>query len=236
MSLARNKQIDIFHADWVDGTTFCGDDEIPQVQHQVTETPEKMIPFSEAVKKKIAIDDASKTYVHFFEHDFKFWRFIRTPKKYFKRLRKFAGLISPDISLYLDMPLALLCYHVYLSRAITFFLQKNGFKVIPLIRWSDKRSYRFAFQGIHQQSTVCVSIYGGQNDEEVRKIFYDGFIKMIEIVKPSHILFYGSISSEMKAYCDTKNIVVTEYKPNQRNDKISSHNRGNFIKDLPLFK
>ncbi|MCQ2049832.1 MAG: DUF4417 domain-containing protein [Candidatus Saccharibacteria bacterium] len=236
MSLTRNKQIDIFHADWVDGTTFCGDDEIPQVQHQVTETPEKMIPFSEAVKKKIAIDDASKTYVHFFEHDFKFWRFIRNPRKYFKRLRKFAGLISPDISLYLDMPLALQCYHVYLSRAITFFLQKNGFKVIPLIRWSDKRSYRFAFQGIHQQSTVCVSIYGGQKDEEVRKIFYDGFIKMIEIVKPSRILFYGSIAPNIKSYCEEKNIQITEYKPKQRNDKISVRKIFNNFFDLPLFK
>lgn len=213
MSLTRNKQIDIFHADWVDGTTFCGDDEIPQIQHQVTEIPEKMIPFSEAVKKKIAIDETSKTYVHFFEHDFKFWRFIRNPRKYFKRLRKFAGLISPDISLYLDMPLAMQCYHVYLSRSITFFLQKNGFKVIPLIRWSDGRSYRFAFQGIHQQSTVCVSIYGGQKNDEVRKIFYDGFVKMIETIKPSRILFYGSISSEMKAYCDTKTSLLQNTNP-----------------------
>lgn len=235
MNLIKNKRIDIFHSDWVDGATFCGEDEIPLVRSS-EEVPEGIIPFSEAMNKRNLLSNSRKLYVHFFEHDFKFWSFIRNPRKYFKRLKNYAGLISPDISLYLDMPLTMQEFHVYLSRAITFFLQKNGFKVIPLVRWGDERSYRFVFQGIPYQSTLCVSNYGGVKNEKVRNIFYQGFLKMIETLKPSHILFFGSLAPEMKTYCESRGIQITEYKPNQREHKISMRKTFNFIENLPLFK
>jgi len=234
MNLIRNKRIDVFHSEWVDGATFCGKDEIPLVESS-EEIPEAMIPFSEAVKKKSKAEVTNKIYVHFFEHDFEFWRFILNPKKYIRRLKKYAGVVSPDISIFVDMPRAMQCFHVYVAHAISYFLIKNGIKVIPLVRWAAEPSYEFAFEGCRQQSTICVSAYGNSMGDD-KEMFYKGFYEMVKRLNPACILFYGNMAKDAKAYCESIGIRVVEYKLNRFGDKISTIKSQSDINSLPLFR
>lgn len=60
--------------------------------------------------------------------------------KYIDQFKKYAGVISPDFSLYIDMPLCLQMVNVYLNRAVGCYIQRKGVKVIPNVRWGDERT------------------------------------------------------------------------------------------------
>jgi len=39
---------------------------------------------------------------------------------------------------------------MYRNRAVGYWLQSNGIDIVPNVRWSDERSYSFAFEGLEQ--------------------------------------------------------------------------------------
>ena len=61
--------------------------------------------------------------------------------------------------------------------------------VIPTISWCDERTFDFAFDGIGSGGVVAVSTIGTNGNEET---FVQGYMKMIEIVKPNAVLMYGT--------------------------------------------
>ena len=75
-------------------------------------------------------------------------------------------------------------------------MQSIGCTVYPTILWSDEDSYDFCFDGEPHHSTVCVSSVGTQNNSESRRLFIKGYEKMIEVLQPNTILFYGKIPKE----------------------------------------
>lgn len=232
-----DKRIDIFHLNWIQGAFLCGEDEIPLTVSS-KEIPYGVIPFSVAVRKKKKLSkEAYKCYVHFFEHDYKFARLFHNPKKYLKRLKKFAGVISPDVSVFYNTPKALQRYNVFLSRAISFFLQKNGINVISLARWGKENSYQFAFCGLEQNSSIFVSPYGCTGDKEENDVFYSGFWEMIKRVHPSRILFFGTATLDIRNLCSYMSIQLVEYKIKSYGDKISlRRDDSTSYLSLPLFK
>jgi len=231
-----DKRIDEFHLDWIEGAFLCGEDEVPLIV-SCKDLPIGLIPFSVAVRRKKLPAEAFNCFVHFFEHDYKFLRLLRNPRKYLKRLKKFAGVVSPDVSVFYDTPKVVQRHNVFLSRAISFFLLKNGIKVIPLARWGKENSYSFAFCGLEQNSTIFVSPYGCREDDEESDVFYSGFLELIKQVRPKVILYFGVAPQEIRNYCDYKSIQLVEYKINSRGDKVS-HQRTNSSShlSLPLFK
>lgn len=56
--------------------------------------------------------------VHFFISDYQFERIWREPARYIKILKNFPCVLTPDFSLYTDMPIALQVYNVYRSHLI----------------------------------------------------------------------------------------------------------------------
>lgn len=236
IKLKRDKRLDVFQAYLVEGANFCGEFEIPLVGN-TNVVPELMVPFSVAMSKEYKPKHPERLFVHFFENDYKFLAFARNPKRYLKRLKKYAGIVATDLSIYFDLPRALKPSQTFYSRALTYFCQQNGLTVVPLVRFDkDEFSYRFLFDGIRNPQSLFVSPYGCQDDEQSRKIFYDGLVKMIDKLRPKTILFFGKMPEEMKAYCQMKNIEVAEYKVNTRGNKISSRiTINNDISDLPLF-
>lgn len=236
IKLKKDKRLDVFQAYLVEGAEFRGEFEIPLVGN-TDAIPDLMLPFSIAMSKKHVLKHPERYFVHFFESDYKFIAFVRNPKRYLKRLKRYAGLIAPDLSIYYDMPQALKLSQIYYARALTFFCQQNGLTVIPLARFDkDEFSYRFLFDGIENPDCVFVSPYGCQGEQSTREVFYNGLKKMIDKLHPKTLLFFGIMPNDMKAYCGLKRIYVVEYNINKRGDKTTSRiiNDDN-IKNLPLF-
>ena len=90
---------DVFRAFLVKNATYEGYLEIPCIK-KTEEIPNRLIPFSKAVGSH-----DYDAWVHFYEDDVSFERLWNQPSKYLPILKKFKGVITPDFSVYRDMPL-----------------------------------------------------------------------------------------------------------------------------------
>lgn len=157
MKIKSNKNIidDGFNAELVENAIFTGLLEIPLIRKPSEFIiPKSMIPFSERNKSV-----NHEEFICFYEHDIRFRDILTATKEQLASLKKFKGVISPDCSLYYDMPLVLQMANTYLNRQIGHYLQEQGLYVIPNVRWGDERTYKrliltelpFAFLGLEKR-------------------------------------------------------------------------------------
>lgn len=192
---------DGFNADLVQSAVFDGFLEIPVI-HNNKEIiiPKGMVPFSERVKCR-----NFNNFVCFYEYDIKFRDILTATKEQLESLKKYPGIISPDCSLYRDMPLVLQMTNVYLSRQIGHYLQTNGIYVIPNIRWGDERTYKrifsnelpFAFLGLEKGGVYSIGTYGGIRDTKNAFYFKEGLSSLIKELEPQILYVYGSMPKQI---------------------------------------
>lgn len=130
--------------------------------------------------------------VHFFIDDYQFERVWNEPLKYMDILQEFPCVLTPDFSLYMDMPRAMKIWNIYRSRLIGQMMQDYGITVIPTLSWAEPETFRFCFDGLRKGGTVAVSTVGVIRDEEARKIWTSGMDEAIRRLQPDQILCYGS--------------------------------------------
>ncbi len=133
-------------------------------------------------------------------------------KKYLSRLRKFKGVISPDFSMYRNMPFVMQMWNTYRSRALANWLQSNGIEIIPNVRFGDERTFSFCFDGIEKNRVVAVGTYGCIKRKEDKIFFKIGLARMVQRLSPKTIIVYGSApDSIFKSYKDMGiNIIAFE--------------------------
>lgn len=147
----------------------------------------QMLDFNQS----ISIKPRKNTAVHFYIDDYRFERIWKRPDFYCKKLLAWGATLTPDFSLYMDMPLAMKIWNVYRSRLIGQILQNDGGEVIPTLSWAEKATFEFAFDGIEPGGVVSVSTIGVKRSKEARKIWHMGMDEAIQRLKPSAILVYG---------------------------------------------
>ena len=130
--------------------------------------------------------------IHFFIDDYQFERVWNSPDENIERLRKFQCVLTPDWSLYMDMPMALKVWNVYRQRLIGQIFQDSGLTVIPTLSWAEPETYNFCFDGIEQGGTVAVSTVGVMKSKSARAIWADGMSEAIKRLKPKNIICYGT--------------------------------------------
>lgn len=136
--------------------------------------------------------DDKNGFAHFFVDDYRFERLWRTPERYIDALRRYKGAIAPDFSLYLDMPLQMQRWNSYRSKVLARYWQENGIEVIPCLSWSDEMSYKFAFRGWPECSTVAVSTVGIMRSDTARRLFMMGLHEACRQLRPQSLLVYGA--------------------------------------------
>lgn len=129
--------------------------------------------------------------IHFYVDDYQFERLWNAPEKYIDVLAEYDCILSPDFSLYMDMPMPMKIWNVYRSRQIGAYYQNQGIRVIPTISWAEPETFEFCFQGIPKGSIVSVSTIGVKQNSEALQIWEDGMREMINRIEPSAILVYG---------------------------------------------
>lgn len=176
---------DVFRALLVENADFDGMFEIPLIKTSNL-LPDKLITFSKAISSK-----DYDFWVCFYEHDEAINRFWKDPKKYLPMLKKFRGIISPDYSLYFDMPFAQQIESTYKGRALGFWIQDNGIEVIPNVRWGDRRSFELACMGVERDKTIAISTHGCIKTVDDKKRFIAGFDYVVEKLQPKTVIVYG---------------------------------------------
>lgn len=153
--------------------------------------------------------------VHFYVDDYQFERVWQRPYFYIDKIKKFDCSLTPDFSLYLDMPMAMKIWNVYRSRLIGQLMQQMGIEVIPTVSWAEAETHEFCFDGLPKHSVLSVSTIGVKQDKAATKIWNDGMDAMIERCEPEHLVVYGG-----KLDYDYGNIGVT-YISNSVTDRMN---------------
>ena len=196
----KNLIDDGFRADLVETAFFDGDLEIPIIEKpDKIIIPDGLVPFSNRKR-----DAERKCFVCFYEHDIRFFDILTATDEYIEDLQQYPGIISPDCSLYLDMPLCLQIANVYMSRAVGHYFQSKGIYVIPNIRWGDERTYttielpeKVAFLGAPKHSIVSVGTYGCVKSKEAKFYFREGMLAMLDELEPEVVLVYGAMPRQI---------------------------------------
>ncbi|MCL2369971.1 MAG: DUF4417 domain-containing protein [Firmicutes bacterium] len=166
--------------------------DIPLVRKQSIDL-DKIEPWCFTKTKLDDTENQHKT-IHFFTYDWLYETVYSKPEVALEKLDQYYALMTPDFSCYFGMPKALQIHSIFRNRWCGAFWQKQGFRVIPTIEWSDPSSFEFAFDGVEQGAVVAVSTYGR---EDYEREFLLGYDKMLEVIKPSAVICYGEPFAKM---------------------------------------
>ena len=148
--------------------------------------PNKLIGFNYAKTSK-----EKNVGIHFYLDDYQFERIWNKPEDYIDILKQYECILSPDFSLYMDMPMPMKIWNIYRSRLIGQYYQSQGIKVIPTLSWAEEETFEFCFEGIPKGSIVSISTIGVKKNKEALKIWKAGVDELIRRIEPSTILIYG---------------------------------------------
>lgn len=176
--------------------------------------PSKFIGFNYAKTSK-----EKDVGIHFYLDDYQFERIWNNPEEYIDILKQYECILSPDFSLYMDMPMPMKIWNIYRSRLIGQYYQSQGIKVIPTLSWAEEETFEFCFEGIPKGSIVSISTIGVKKNKEALKIWRAGVDELIRRIEPSTILIYGG-----KLDYDYGNIEVIYYE-NQVTERMIKNGR-----------
>lgn len=182
----RERTYNSYNLDEYDESRVSGFYQIPTLK------VEKFIPTDLIGFNYAKTSENKQTGIHFFIDDYQFERIWNSPFDYVDILSQYECVLTPDFSLYLDMPMAMKIWNVYRARLVGQILQDRGIKVIPTLTWAEPDTYKFCFDGIGKGGTVATSTVGVMRDKESKKIWVDGMKEAIKQIKPKAILLYGS--------------------------------------------
>lgn len=165
---------------------------IPLIRRQEIDLEKiDLINFNNTKLKK---DKNNYKTVQFFTHDYKFDYVYSHPELAIEKLKQYYCLLSPDYSLYTDMPLAIQIKNTFKNRWCGAYFQSLGLKVIPTIEWSNEQSFEFCFDGVEEGSVVAVSTYG---KSKIKEEYLKGYNEMLRKIKPCAIICYEKPFPEM---------------------------------------
>lgn len=182
----NHPRLDVFKSKLVDGAQFSERYEFPLLK-QAACKPRRAIPFDKASKSK----GEHEQWVHFYIHDRNFECVWNNPTQYLDMLKRFEGVITPDFSLYREMPLAMQIWNTYRNRAMGYWMQSNGISIVPNVRWGDERTYHFAFEGLPIGGTLAISTNGCIQKKLERYYFKKGLAQMVKELSPKTIINYS---------------------------------------------
>ena len=146
--------------------------------------------------------------VHFFTDDYRFESIYAHPERTLEKYGRYRFLLSPDFSLYREMPPWRQIESVGKARWVGAFWQSKGLTVIPTVSWGAPNSFRYCFDGIEKGAIVAVGMIGCKRE---RIPFMKGYQAMQERIKPSAVICFGEPFPEMKG-----NIIPVDYLSSRR--------------------
>ncbi len=140
-------------------------------------------------------DNKTEAIVHFFMYDYKFEVMWKDPEPRIERMKEYRAVLTPDFSMYTEMPLSIKVYNTFRSRWCGAYMQDKGIKVIPTVSWGEPNTFWFCFDGIPKGNIVAVSTIGVRKE---KSLFMQGYEEMMRKIKPKTVICYGEPFEEMK--------------------------------------
>lgn len=181
----RLRTDEAYNLPWVDIERTEGYFQMPVIEVEA-HIPSGLMGFNYALTSQ----DHSKG-IHFYVDDYQFERIWNDPIKYINVLREYDCVLTPDFSLYMDMPMSMKIWNVFRSRLIGQMMQDEGLTVIPSVSWAEKATFDFCFAGLPEGGVMSISTVGVKQDPRAFEIWKAGTEELIKQKKPSALLVYG---------------------------------------------
>ena len=181
----RERTMNAYNLDGYDELATDGFYQMPVIE-PVDYVPTDLIGFNYALT---APDKSSG--IHFYVDDYQFERVWNQPETYLEKLSEFDCMLTPDFSLYTDMPIAMKIWNTYRSRLIGQMAQRMGMVVIPTVSWCEAETFCFCFDGLPKHATLSISTIGVKKEDYNFGLWKAGVDEMIKRLKPHTILIYG---------------------------------------------
>ena len=88
-------------------------------------------------------------------------------------------------------------YNNYRRQWCGAYWQENGINVIPTIGWIYEDSFEWCLDGVPKDSLICISNVGASKTKALREGWVEGYHKVLDILTPKKILFYGKMFPEI---------------------------------------
>ena len=188
MKFDKLKAFDTFRWERIKNAELVGKYDMPKLQPVHNLRPENLVPFHMTKTTK----NPGHHWFHFYEDDYQFERLWSHPARYLSILRTFAGGISPDYSIYLDMPRSQQIWNCWRNRAMAYYLQQNNLTIIPNVGWSDMESLEWAFDGLPSSSILSVTTQGCMGRDYISKqSLLNGLHELVRQKHPEELIVYG---------------------------------------------
>ncbi|AKF14167.1 hypothetical protein SEA_LUCHADOR_1 [Mycobacterium phage Luchador] len=145
--------------------------------------------------------------LHFFLDDYRFENAWSSPERLLPRVKEVGAALTPDFSIWRDMPLAAQIWNVFRARWCGAYWQSEGIEVIPTACWGTPDTFEFCFDGIPANSTVAISSTGIRASKVDQELFRYGIRELLDRTQPQLLLAYGQLR-----HCDDMDLPeVQEY-------------------------
>lgn len=192
-----------FKFNLTEGAEYVGKYGLPKLRRS-DYAPRKLTPFNLAMTHKTP----GESCVHFFVDDYQFERLWNYPEKYLNVLKRFEGVITPDFSMLSVMPAAQRIWNCYRNRALAFWMQKNGIRIVPAIGWTYYEELDWCLDGLPKQSSIAIETHGCIQNPRRRYGLLKGMERIAKELEPVTVICYGGEIESVRGLF--KNIVFYE--------------------------
>ncbi len=180
-----------------DGAEICGKYNLPKLNASEY-IPKEVVPFNKALTEK----EPNNKCVHFFIDDYQFERIWNFPNRYMGLLKRFQGVITPDFSMYSNMPKAQVIWNCYRNRRLAYWMQKNEINIVPVVEWSEYSDLEWCLDGLPMASVLAIGMYGCRSSAKRRYGFIKGVEKICIELNPRALLMYGKEIKSINSLCN----------------------------------
>lgn len=206
---------DVFNLFMINPDDLHGDLQMPKIKKYNGPIPKKLIDFTKHPS------NPNEYFCHHFLYDYLFdtrdglWRGREEGSPFFQRklnhLKQFEGVISPDYSVYEDMPFVMQLWNIFRGKVVCNWLRSQGINCIYNVRWGDERTYDAVFDGVEKGSIVAVGSHGSIKNALKRDNFQSGFEEMINRIKPAKVVVYGIVTEFMSDICKSNDVEIIPF-------------------------
>ena len=77
------------------------------------------------------------------------------------------------------------------NRVLAYYLQQNGFNIIPVASWCLEEDFEWCFDGLPTDSSIAITTNGCKSSTYAKKIFFKGVEELIAQKNPSTLVVCG---------------------------------------------
>jgi hypothetical protein len=189
------RKYDIFKTYYWHGATLVGKYRFPQLK-PTQSIPHDVIGYNERSRDS----NPEQHWVDFFIDDALFESFWNHPEMSFDNLRKYEGIVTTDYSMHPEFLPAQNIWNCARNRVMAYYLQSNGFDIVPVATWCEKEDFEWCFDGLPELSSIAISTNGCMSSPYSKRIFLQGVEELQRVKHPSHLIVCGRELEELNKY------------------------------------